>query len=179
MAGPLGLRRIDHVAVGVRDAAAATGLYIDRLGGRFVAGGDNDDTGNRIVHVALGGFKIEILQPLRPDCLLARTIDRRGEGIHHVTFLVEDLDAAVEALDEGGVPVVGTDLSNPVWRETFIRPVVAGGALIQLVTTTKDWSRPIDGIRLKDVLAGRVAFRDAWPCWREGRQTLANVPERV
>lgn len=164
--GAAGVGRIDHVAVAVRDAEKALALYVDALGATFVLGGDNDETGNRIIHLAMGGFKVELLQPLVPDNLLARTIDRRGEGFHHVTFVVDDVAHSVRALDEAGVATTGTDLGNPIWRETFVHPRDAGGALLQLVSTTRDWSGPVDGIRVDDVLAGRVVFQHAWPCWR-------------
>jgi methylmalonyl-CoA/ethylmalonyl-CoA epimerase len=160
------VRRLDHVAVAVRDAERAVELYVDALGGRFILGGDNDETGNRIIHLALGGFKVELMQPLRPDSALARSIDKRGEGFHHATMVVDDLEQTVETLGGAGIEVVGTDLSNPTWRETFVRPRDSGGALLQLVTTDRDWSKPVDGIALDDVLAGRVGFQDAWPCWR-------------
>lgn len=166
--GPAGVQRLDHIAVAVEDARRALDLYIDQLGARFVLGGDNDETGNRIIHLSLGGFKVEVMQPLRPESLLARTISRRGEGFHHVTFLVDDLESTIDVISGAGREVTGTDLANPVWRETFIRPRDASGALVQLVQTTRDWSRPVDGIGLADVLAGRVVFTDAWPCWRGG-----------
>jgi methylmalonyl-CoA/ethylmalonyl-CoA epimerase len=168
------VRRLDHVAVAVRDAERAVELYVDTLGGRFILGGDNDETGNRIVHLSLGGFKVELMQPLRPDSALARSIDKRGEGFHHATMVVEDLEESVETLGGAGIEVVGTDLSNPTWRETFVRPRDAGGALLQLVTTDRDWSKPVDGIGLHDVLVGRVEFQDAWPCWRPRAEPAGN-----
>ncbi|NYE35844.1 catechol 2,3-dioxygenase-like lactoylglutathione lyase family enzyme [Nocardioides cavernae] len=151
----------------MRDVEPALGLYCDALGARFVLGGDNHQTGNRIVHLALGGFKVELMQPLRADSLLARFIDRRGEGFHHVTMVVDELARTVGCLDAAGLGLVGTDLTNPVWREAFVPPRAAGGALVQLVETDRDWSRTVDGIALDDVLAGRVEFRDAWPCWSD------------
>lgn len=163
--GPV--RRFDHVAVAVRDAEAALDLYVGLLGGRFVLGGDNDETGIRIIHLTLGGFKLELMQPLRPDSLLSAFIERRGEGFHHVTMVVGDLLATVDTLEAAGIQTVGIDLSNLAWREVFVRPRDAGGALVQVVTTDQDWSRPVDGIGLEDVLSGRVQFRDAWPCWRK------------
>ncbi|ASR37669.1 hypothetical protein BAY61_24680 [Prauserella marina] len=160
-----GVRTLDHVAIAVWDARAALALFADVLGGRFVVGGDNDDTGNRIVHLTLGGFKIELMQPLRDDNLLAKTIERRGEGFHHVTFVVHDVAHTVDAVEAAGWETVGTDLANPTWRETFLRPRRTGG-LIQLVDTDRDWSGPVDGMTLADVLAGRVGLVDAWPCWK-------------
>lgn len=161
-----GVQKLDHVAVAVRDARKALDLYVGLLGAQFVLGGDNDETGNRIIHLALGGFKVELMQPLRADNLLARTIDSRGEGFHHATFVVDDLAHTVDSFEAAGIHLTGTDLANPIWRETFVRPRDAGGALLQLVSTDRDWSQPVDGIQLDDVLAGRVEFKAAWPCWR-------------
>ncbi len=170
------VRRFDHVAVAVLDIEKALELYAGALGARFVLGGDNDETGNRIVHLALGGFKLELMQPLRPDSALAAAIERRGEGFHHVTMVVGDLTETISTLEDAGVALVGTDLTNPAWEETFVRPAHASGTLVQLVTTDRDWSRPVDGIGIDDVLAGKVAFRDAWPCWRD---TLVTEPASV
>ncbi|MFF5986479.1 VOC family protein [Prauserella flavalba] len=160
-----GVRRLDHVAVAVRDAETALALYAGVLGGRFVLGGDNDETGTRIIHLRLGGFKLELMQPLREDSLLARTIERRGEGFHHVTFVVGDVARTVDVVEAAGFETVGTELGNPTWRETFLRPRQTGG-LVQLVDTDRDWSGPVDGITLDDVLAGRAGFDGAWPCWK-------------
>ncbi len=113
------------------------------------------------------------MQPLRPDSVLARSIDKRGEGFHHATMVVDDLEETVQTLEAAGVDVVGTDLSNRTWRETFVRPRDAGGALLQLVTTDRDWSGPVDRIGLDDVLAGRVGFQHAWPCWRPQAEPAA------
>jgi methylmalonyl-CoA/ethylmalonyl-CoA epimerase len=169
------VRRFDHVAVAVRDIRKALDLYVGLLGARFVLGGDNDETGNRIIHLTLGGFKVELMQPLRPDTVLARTIDRRGEGFHHITMVVGDLQETVDSFEAAAIELVGTDLTNSTWRETFVRPRDAGGALLQLVTTDRDWSRPVDGIQVDDVLAGRVAFEDAWPCWRRRTRSPATT----
>lgn len=162
----LGLTKVDHVALAVRDLERALELYVGVLGGRFVLGGDNDETGNRVVHVALGGFKLELLSPLRSGTLLDRTLEARGEGMHHITAVVADLPRAITALTEHGIEVTGTDLSNPIWCETFVRPRHNNGLLMQLVTTTREWGLPVDGIGLEEVLAGDVTFRHAWPCRR-------------
>lgn len=161
-----GVRRLDHVAVAVYDLAPALRLYVDRLGARFVLGADNDETGMRIIHLQLGGFKLELMQPLSEDTLLARHLAKRGEGFHHLTFVVEDMATAIDALAEHGITTIGTDLDNPAWAETFVRPADAGGVPVQLVTTDRDWSQPVDGIELDDVLAGRAVFEEAWPCRR-------------
>ncbi|WP_285785975.1 VOC family protein [Microbispora sp. NBRC 16548] len=161
------VRRLDHVAVAVRDLDRAWALFGETLGGRFVTGGDNDETGIRLLHLYLGGLKIELVQPLRTDSLLARTLERRGEGMHHITFVVDDVSVTVDALSAAGYPMTGTDLSNPVWRETFVKPAATHGALLQFVDTTRDWSKGVDGVDLATVLRGGAVFLDAVPCARQ------------
>lgn len=168
MSGAVEIRRLDHVGIAVRDLQEACRLYVDVLGGRFVLGADNDDAGMRVVQLSLGGSKVELLSPLRDDSLLAASIARRGEGLHHVTFVVDDVLHTVDELATRGVATVGTDVGTPAWCETFVRPEEAGGALLQLVSTDRDWSEPVDGITLDDVLGGQAVFEGAIPRRRVG-----------
>lgn len=165
---PTGVRTIDHVAVAVLDLPRAVELFGGVLGGRFITGGDNDETGVRIVHLALGGFKLELMSPLRADSLLARTMATRGEGLHHVTFLVDDVTRAVASTRAAGLDTTDPALGSVNWQEAFVHPAAADGVLVQYVTTPRDWSRPVEGIGLEDVLAGRAVFSDFVPCLREG-----------
>lgn len=160
------IQKIDHVAIAVPDIAEAVPLFRDALGGRFISGGDNDETGIRLVHLMLGGFKLELLQPLRDDSLLARSLARRGPGFHHMTFFVDDVLATVEALEDGGFRTTGTDVASQAWSETFLKPADTFGALLQFVSTTRDWSTPTRDYTLEDVLAGRVVWRDYVACLR-------------
>ena len=85
------IRKVDHVAIAVASIAETVPLFCDTLQGEFIAGGDNDDTGIRLVHLRLPGFKLELMQPLRADSFLQRHLDERGPGFHHMTFFVDDL----------------------------------------------------------------------------------------
>jgi methylmalonyl-CoA/ethylmalonyl-CoA epimerase len=158
--------KVDHVAIALPDMAAAVPLFRDALGGRFIAGGDNDDTGIRLVHLMLPGFKLELMQPLRDDSLISGPLERRGAGFHHMTFLVDDVPATVDALEGEGFQVTGTSLASRHWRETFLSPRDPFGALLQFVDTTRDWEVPVRDFELEDVLAGRVVWRDYVPCLR-------------
>jgi methylmalonyl-CoA/ethylmalonyl-CoA epimerase len=160
------IRKVDHVAIAIPDMAAAMPLFRDALGGRFISGGDNDLTGIRLMHLMLPGFKLELLQPLRGDSLLARSLERRGPGFHHMTFFVDDVAATVDALEADGFQTTGTDLSSQAWSETFLSPSASFGALLQFVATTREWSVPTRDYELEDVLAGRVVWRDYVACVR-------------
>lgn len=154
------IRDIDHVAVAVESIEEALVLFGDVLGGSFVSGGDDDDSGVRAVRVQLPGLRIELLQPLRDDTRLRAFLDRRGQGLHHVTMLVPDLDEAIDAIESAGFETTGTDRSRPWWQETYIRPRSGFGALIQIVETSERWDRPVEGLELEDVLAGRAIWSD-------------------
>lgn len=158
------IRTVDHVAIAVPDLAAAIPLYMDALGGTFIGGGQNPLNGLRIVHLQLPGLKLELLAPFRSDSLISAGLAERGPGLHHITFLVDDLPATVDAWAEAGLRTVGTNLSSPHWQETFLRPQDTGGALLQFVATTRDWTTPTTEYTLADVLAGRVEYRDNVPC---------------
>lgn len=166
-----GVLRLDHVAVAVRDVGAGAGLFSGALGGRFLFGGDNDHQGIRVAQFALpGGMKIELISPLRDDAPVARFLERRGEGVHHLTLLVEDVEVAVARLTGLDYEVVDVDLGSTYWREAFVRPRSAFGTLLQLADTTIRWDEhAASGITLDDVLAGRVVFtEDERAVLREG-----------
>ena len=117
------VRDIDHVAVAVESIEDALVLFQDVLGGTFVSGGDDDECGVRAVRVQLPGLRIELLQPLRDDTRLQAHIDKRGQGLHHLTMLVPDLDEAIAELeaDRASRPPAPT-ARGPWWMESYIRP---------------------------------------------------------
>jgi methylmalonyl-CoA/ethylmalonyl-CoA epimerase len=165
------VRDIDHVAVAVESVEDALVLFADVLGGSFVSGGDDDEAGVRAVRVQLPGLRVELLQPLRDDTRLRAFLDRRGQGLHHLTMLVADLDEAIARVEAAGFETTGADRSRPWWMETYIRPRSGFGALIQLVETSERWDRPAEGLGIEDVLAGRAI-------WADGRARLRRPEDR-
>ena len=107
------IRRVDHVGIAVTSIADSLVLFRDALGARFLSGGDNDETGIRLVHLGLPGFKLELMQPLRQDCVLQRHLDKRGPGFHHMTFFVDDLQATVKDLRSAGFPTTDSWVMSP------------------------------------------------------------------
>lgn len=129
------VERLDHVAIGVADLAATTAL-LQLIGAEFRSGGDYVAGGFRWAQFFLpGSVKLELLQPLNPkdpEHFLVRFLASRGEGVHHLTFKVTDLGAAVTSARSLGFEVVGVDTSSDYWKEAFVHPRSAHGALIQL-----------------------------------------------
>jgi methylmalonyl-CoA/ethylmalonyl-CoA epimerase len=146
------IERFDHAAIGLWDVRRGLPL-MELLGGDFLQGGDNLRNRFRWVQFTLpGGSKLELLAPLEGNAFLTGFLERRGEGLHHLTFKVSDLRAAVARAEELGFEVTGLH-EDPAWSEAFLHPRSAGGSLIQLAAWdgTAAWAGP----GLDDVLAGR------------------------
>jgi methylmalonyl-CoA/ethylmalonyl-CoA epimerase len=150
------VRKVDHLGIAVHSIEEASRLFIDVLGGEFVAGGDEDRRGIRTVQIRLGGFKLELMQPLDDGSYLARYLARYGQGFHHMTVFVDDVVEAVATLEAAGYEVVDTNLANPSWKETYLRPRSGFGTLIQLAETDMTWQESYPGVTLESVLAGAV-----------------------
>jgi methylmalonyl-CoA epimerase len=160
------VRKIDHVAIATTDMPEAVALFAGMLGATLIAGGDNDVTGIRLMHLSCGGFKIELMQPLRDDSLIAPRLARYGPGFHHLTFMVDDLPETIEDLAAAGVATVGTNLASPHWRESFLAPRQTFGTLLQMADTTRRWDVPATSYSIEDVLGGRVVWNDYVDCLR-------------
>lgn len=157
------LPKVDHVGIAVRDLAAAADLYVTTLGGRLVAGGTNRQAQLRTLFVELpGGGKFEFLQSLG-DTPIGRFVEKRGEGVHHMTILVEDVAAATARFREAGYRMVDEDFSAANWKEVYLSPKSAMGCLLQLVQVGPDYGKPVEGITLEDVLADRWEWVDQAP----------------
>jgi methylmalonyl-CoA/ethylmalonyl-CoA epimerase len=125
---------LDHVAVAVRSIKQALALYRDGLGGQYLMGGDQD-TWRWLQLRFPGGRKVELLEPLG-EGFLTKFLDARGEGLHHVTFKTDDIEAAIAHLRGLGFELVDVNLSDPDWKEAFLRPSKAHGTLIQIAQSS-------------------------------------------
>jgi methylmalonyl-CoA/ethylmalonyl-CoA epimerase len=122
---------LDHVAVAVHSIRAAVPLYRDALGGEYLMGGDAGETWRWIQFLYPNGGKVELLEPLG-DGFLSRFLERRGEGLHHITFKTDRIEEAIEQIERGGYELVDVNLASESWKEAFLRPSKAHGTLIQV-----------------------------------------------
>ena len=126
---------LDHVAVAVHSIKDAVRLYRDALGGEYLMGGDNDAW--RWVQFRFpNGGKVELLEPLG-EGFLSRFLEKRGEGLHHVTFKTDDIEAAIEHVQGQGYELVDVNLEAADWKEAFLRPSGAHGTLLQLAWSSR------------------------------------------
>ena len=134
------IRKLSHLGIAVSDLEAAIRLYRDVLGlepaHRWVAEADRMEACS--FHV--GDVEIELMQPLEPDSPVGKYIAKRGEGVHHVAFKVDDVAGALDRALAGGLETVdkaprpGGDGKTLIG---FLHPKSTGGVLMELEEDVK------------------------------------------
>jgi methylmalonyl-CoA/ethylmalonyl-CoA epimerase len=100
--------RLNHVAIAVRDIAAAAQVYRDTLGAEVSAAVTQPDHGVTTVFITLPNTKIELLEPLGEDSPITKFLERNPDGgIHHICYEVDDILAARDQLKSQGARVLG------------------------------------------------------------------------
>jgi methylmalonyl-CoA/ethylmalonyl-CoA epimerase len=129
------LGRLDHVGIAVTDLAAARDFYEQTLGLELVHEEVLADQGVHELLFRSGDAFVQLVAPLAPDTPVGRFLARRGEGVHHVGYLVPDVVAAVRKLRASGIEVV-----DPAPRTgsggtvvAFVHPKSMRGVLVELV----------------------------------------------
>ena len=128
------IERFDHVSMAVEDIDATEPL-ITLLGGVYFDGGTNHWGDFQWVQYDLPGWgRLELIAPIDtdPGHFIRRFLTERGQGLHHLTFKVYDINEAAERATEMGFTVTGFDDRLDDWKEAFIHPRSASGVLIQL-----------------------------------------------
>jgi len=126
--------KIDHLGIAVRSIDEALKFYRDQLG-LAVSARETVDTEK--VHVAMlptGDSRIELLEAMSPDSTIAKFVDKRGEGLHHVALRVPDLQAAVARLKAAGARVLNDPRPGAGGHlYVFAHPSSTGGVLLELI----------------------------------------------
>ena len=126
--------RIDHLGIAVRSLDAALEFYQRQLG--FSAGA-RETVEQEKVNVAMlpaGGPRIELLEATTPDSVIAKFIEKRGEGIHHVALKVPDLGAIVDRLKSQGARLLNDPRPGAGGHlYVFVHPASTGGVLLELI----------------------------------------------
>jgi methylmalonyl-CoA/ethylmalonyl-CoA epimerase len=129
------ISRIDHIGVAVKSLEERLGLYRDVLGLAGIHVEDVPTENARVGFVPLGDSEIELLDSTSPHSVLARFIETRGEGIHHIALEVQDCQAVLDALRAAGLRTLD-ERPRPGARGTrvaFVHPSATGGVLLELV----------------------------------------------
>ncbi|HEX5417589.1 MAG TPA: methylmalonyl-CoA epimerase, partial [Chloroflexota bacterium] len=125
---------VDHVALAVRDTADALRLYVDVLGLRAEPAEIVPSENLKVTFLNGPNTRMEILEPLPGDSAVARFLDKRGEGLHHVCFVVPSIAETLGALGEAGYQLVDQQARPGRHGEmvAFVHPKSTNGVMIEL-----------------------------------------------
>jgi len=127
--------KVDHVGIAVLSLDERLHFWHDALG-MALGGTETVPTeGVRVAFLPAGESRIELLEAARPDSPIAKFVEKRGEGIHHITLQVEAIQPVLDRLKSRGVPLLD-DAPRPGAGGTkvaFLHPRAAGGVLVELV----------------------------------------------
>jgi methylmalonyl-CoA epimerase len=128
------MAQIDHIGIAVKSLAAAKSIY-EKLGLSVSPEENVEQEQVRVVMIPVGESRLELLEATSHDSTIAKFIEKRGEGLHHVCLRVPDLPAAVERLKKDGVRLVSQQIKIGAGghRYVFVHPSSAGGVLLELV----------------------------------------------
>jgi methylmalonyl-CoA epimerase len=126
---------IDHTGVAVADLDTSLGFYTDVLGLPLVHRETVAEQGVEAALLDIGDGHVELIAPLGPETGVAKFLEKRGPGLHHVAYRVDDIEAALASLSAAGVrliderPRIGIRGS----RVAFLHPSASGGVLTEIV----------------------------------------------
>lgn len=131
---------IDHVGVAVEDLDSALALYQGTFGMPVAHRETVSDQGVEAVLLDVGDCHVELLRPLGEDTPVGKFLARRGPGLHHVAYRVDDIDAALARFREQGVELIDHEPRTGIRasRVAFLHPRATGGVLTEIVEPAAD-----------------------------------------
>ncbi|HEV2661890.1 MAG TPA: methylmalonyl-CoA epimerase, partial [Ktedonobacteraceae bacterium] len=130
-------KRIDHVAIIVRNIEQALAFYRDTLG---ITPSEIKEVPTEQVRIAFlpmggpGGSEIELIEPTVPGSALTKYLEKRGEGLHHICLEVDNIDEALQEMKDKGAPVLDQQPRVAAeGRAIFLHPKGTSGVLLELI----------------------------------------------
>jgi methylmalonyl-CoA/ethylmalonyl-CoA epimerase len=127
--------RIDHIGVAVDDLDAALALYERDYAMTLVHRETVTEQGVEAALVDVGENHVELLAPIAPDTPVGKFLAKKGPGMHHVAYQVDDIESALATLKEAGLRLIDETPRTGIRdsRVAFLHPATAGGVLTEIV----------------------------------------------
>ncbi len=128
------MNKIEHIGIAVKDIEAANAVYKSLLGYEHYKTEEVASEGVTTSFFKCGDSKIELLEAMHKDSPIAKFIEKRGEGIHHIAFAVDDIIGEIERLKKEGFVVLNETPKNGADNKlvAFLHPKSAQGVLVEL-----------------------------------------------
>jgi methylmalonyl-CoA/ethylmalonyl-CoA epimerase len=129
------LGRIDHIGVATDDLEGAIALYEGTLGMPVAHRETVESQGVEAVLLDVGEGHVELLRPLGPDTPVGKYLERKGPGLHHVAYAVDDIEGVLGRLKEAGIEMIDSEPRTGIRdsRVAFVHPRSTGGVLTEIV----------------------------------------------
>ena len=126
--------RVDHVGIAVKSLEERLGFWHDALGMPLGGTETVSTEGVRVAFLPAGTSRVELLEATHPDSPIAKFVDTKGPGIHHLCFSVDDLDATLARAKAAGITLIDEQprIGAEGKRIAFLHPKSTGGVLIEL-----------------------------------------------
>lgn len=128
------IKKIDHIAIAVSDLDAEIDRYRNVLGLEFLGTEVVEEQKVKVAFFNVGGVFIELTAPISEDSPISKFIEKKGSGIHHLAYEVEDIRTAVEELKAKGVQMLSDEPRKGAHNAQiiFAHPKSLGGVLVEL-----------------------------------------------
>lgn len=131
------IKKINHVAIVVRDIKQALGFWETALGLKLDHIEEVPSQQSKVAFIPVGESEIELVQPTTDDSGMAAYLEKKGEGMHHLCVEVENIDEILKILAEQGVRLINeTAVELPGRRMAFVHPKSTNGVLVELYELT-------------------------------------------
>lgn len=128
------IKKVDHIGIAVRSIEESLDFYVSTLKLELLGIEEVESENVRVAFIKAGETKLELLQPTNPDSAVAKFIEKKGEGIHHVALGVSSIDERIKELKENGIKMIN-ETSKPGAggaQIAFMHPKSTGGVLLEL-----------------------------------------------
>ena len=133
------LEKLDHIGIAVKDIDQAIKLYRDVFGIEPNLVYESSYTKAKIAFIPIGDVRIELIQPSSPESVMGKFLEKKGEGIHHISYKVKDVDKCLIELETKGIQLI--DKKSRKVRDNekvaFLNPKSTNGVLVELIQ--EDW----------------------------------------
>ncbi len=128
------MRKIEHLGIAVKDLEASSKLYEALLGKPSYKTEVVESEGVKTMFFEVGQSKIELLEASNPESPIAKFIEKRGEGIHHIAYDVEDIEKEIARLQKEGFQMIHSTPKDGADNKkiAFLHPKSSGGVLVEL-----------------------------------------------
>ncbi len=135
--------KIHHIGIAVRNLDESLKFYRDTLGLHVHTVDTVEDQGVRAALLTIGDSEIELLEPTSPEANMAKFLERKGEGLHHICFQTPDVDADLEQLKAKGVDMVDQKSRKGLaGMICFLHPKSSRSVLVELATPLDIYKGP-------------------------------------